>query len=78
MEGLIFGGGYVRRKIYLEKSIEDGNLPFFFVLLLFEGNFQVQAPPGTLVFEGLIHGRAYFRNFTVLGYHQSQLIVLIR
>ena len=29
---------------------------FYFV---FEGNFQVQAP------RGLIHGRAYFRNFTV-------------
>ena len=50
---------------------------FYFV---FEGNFQVQAPggggayiwSGNLTegflhhkFEGLIHGRAYFRNFTV-------------
>ena len=51
---------------------------FFFV---FEGNFQVQAPPpGGLIFRGggdltegflryefggLIHGGAYFRNFTV-------------
>ena len=49
---------------------------FYFV---FEGNFQVQAPGG-LIFgrrrdltkgffalrvSGLIHGRAYFRNFTV-------------
>ena len=47
---------------------------FYFV---FEGNFQVQAPGGgggkglltegflRYEFEGLIHGRAYFRNFTV-------------
>ena len=54
MEGLIFGGGYVRREIYVEKSIEDGNLPFFFVLLLFEGNFQGQASPqGGLYLRGL-------------------------
>ena len=35
---------------------------FFFV---FEGNFQVQGPQGGLYLEGLIHGAAYFRNFTV-------------
>ena len=53
---------------------------FYFV---FEGKFQVQAPPGAyirrgdftegflrydfggLYLEGLIHGGAYFRNFTV-------------
>ena len=38
---------------------------FYFV---FEGNFQVQAPPrrgwGRLYLEGLIHGGAYFRNFS--------------
>ena len=46
----------------------------------FEGNFQVQAPRGAYIwrgdltegflryeFEGLVHGGAYFRNFTVLG-----------
>ena len=45
---------------------------------MFEGNFQVQAPGGLifggffalrvwggLYLEGLIHGAAYFRNFTV-------------
>ena len=44
---------------------------------VFEGNFQVQAPGGLHLegrfnggflryeFEGLIHGGAYFRNFTV-------------
>ena len=48
---------------------------FYFV---FEGNFQVQATGGAYIwrgdltevflryeFEGLIHGGAYFRNFTV-------------
>ena len=53
---------------------------FFFVL---EGNFQVQAPGGGAYiprgdltegfsryeFGGLIHGGAYFRNFTVLSEH---------
>ena len=34
---------------------------FYFV---FEGNFQIQAPGG-LYLEGLIHGGAYLRNFTV-------------
>ena len=36
---------------------------FFFS---FKGNFQVQAPRGAyIILEGLIHGGAYFRNFTV-------------
>ena len=58
---------------------------FALFYLVFEGNFQVQAPGGLylegrfkegffcvtslgmggLYLEGLIHGRAYFRNFTV-------------
>ena len=51
---------------------------FYFV---FEGNFQVQAPQGAYIwrgnltggflryeFGGLIHGGAYFRNFTVYIY----------
>ena len=33
---------------------------FYFV---FEGNFQVQAPPGGLYLEGLIHGRGLFSEF---------------
>ena len=52
---------------------------FYFV---FEGNFKVQAPRGTYIwtgnstegflryeFGGLIHGGAYFRNFTVFYQH---------
>ena len=49
---------------------------FTLYYFVFEGNFQVQAPGGwgkgllkegflRYEFEGLIHGRAYFRNFTV-------------
>ena len=85
-EGLIFGGAYVRREICVSKSIWqafflEGNLPVFLFCFVFEGNFQVQAPPGRgayiwrgdskegflrYEFGGLIHGGAYFRNFTVL------------
>ena len=38
---------------------------FYFV---FEGKFQVQAPRGL---EGLIHGGAYFRNFTVFEIYKA-------
>ena len=55
------------------------NLPFFLCFtFVFEGNFQIQAPGGAYIwkgdftegflryeFGGLIHGGAYFRNFTV-------------
>ena len=37
---------------------------FYFV---FEDNFRAQGPPGGLYLEGLLHGGAYFRNFTVLN-----------
>ena len=90
MEGLIFGGAYVRREICGSKSIGlacSGNEIFHFALFyfVFEGKFRVQAPHGGLdlegqfnlrVFcvtilgglylEGLIHGGAYFQNFTVI------------
>ena len=45
---------------------------FALFYLVFEGNFQVQAPAGLIFggaiyreFGGLIFGGAYFRNFTV-------------
>ena len=41
---------------------------FYFV---FEGNFQVQAPGGLIYLEGLMHGGAYFRNFTVCRWKKS-------
>ena len=50
----------------------------FYFVHVFEGNFKVQAPWGALIclegrlsvflrcrFGGLVHGGAYFRNFTV-------------
>ena len=75
MEGLIHGGKFAFHNLALQLKV---NLPFLlcFTLYLIEGNFQVQAPGGggkglltegflRYEFEGLIHGRAYFRNFTV-------------
>ena len=78
----------MRFKIDWASLIEVGRKFTVFALFyfVFEGNFQVQAPPGGGVYiwrgnltegflryefgglylEGLIHGRAYFRNFTVL------------
>ena len=82
-EGIIFGGAYVRREIYVSKSIGlacGGKeiYHFRFVLLVFEGKFQVQAPRWAYIwrgdlsegfggydFGGLIHGGAFLRNFTV-------------
>ena len=75
LTGLIFGGAYVRREICVSKSIGLACSVFYFV---FEGKFQIQAPRGAYIwrgdltegflryyFGGLIHGGAYFRNFTV-------------
>ena len=59
----------------------EGNLPFLLCFtFVFENKFHVQAPRGTYIrrgdltegflrydFEGLMHGGAYFRNFTVLS-----------
>ena len=74
LEGLIFGGVYLRREICVSKSIGlaiqlEVNLPFFALLyFVFEGNFPSKSPRGGLYLEGLIHGGAYFRNFTVCGW----------
>ena len=85
LEGLIFGGAYLRREICVSKSIElEVNLLFLLCFTLYlRAIFQVQAPGGLifggatqrrvfcvtglggLYLEGLIHGGAYFRNFTV-------------
>ena len=65
-EGLIFGGAYVRREICDSKSIGlalflEGNLPFFLFYFVFEGNFQVKAPPpgGGLYLEGRFRGKLF-------------------
>ena len=73
MEGLIFGGAYVRGENGVSKSIRlalflVGNLPFFFVLLCIGGQFPSTSPLGGLYLEGLIHIGAYFRNFTEVQY----------
>ena len=94
LEGLIFGGAYLRREICVSKSIGlalqlEVNLPFLLCFTLYlRAVFQVQAPGGLifggaiyrrvfcvtglggLYLEGLIHGGAHFRNFTVCrGYY---------
>ena len=71
LEGLIFGGAYVRKKICVSKSIGlacSGKeiYLFCFVLLCIRGQIPNTRPPGGLYSEGLIHGGAYFRNFTVI------------
>ena len=52
MEGLIFGGAYVRRGICVSKSIglacRGKDLPYF----VFEGKFHVQAPQGAYIRRG--------------------------
>ena len=76
MEGLIFGGAYLRREICVSKSI---GLVFALFYFVFEGNFPITSPQGAYIwrddltegflrywFGGLISGGAYFRNFTVL------------
>ena len=92
MEGLIFGGAYVRGGICVSKSIGlacSGKeiYHFCFVLLCIRGRIPSTSPPGGLYsegqfnrgffalrfwgglyLEGLIHGGAYFRNFTVCSF----------
>ena len=70
MEGLIFGGACLRREICVSKSIGlalqlEVNLPFLLCFTLYLRAISKYNPPGGLYLEGLIHGGAYFRNFTV-------------
>ena len=61
LEGLIFGGAYLRGEIcdWADLIIGSTFTVFDLFYFVFQGNFQVQAPGG------LIFGGAYFRNFTV-------------
>ena len=57
MEGLIFGGAYVRKEICVSKSIGlacSGKEFTIFALFyfVFEGKFQVQVPPGAYIRRG--------------------------
>ena len=89
LEGPIFRGAYVRREIWVSKSIGlacSGKeiYHFSFVLLCIRGQIASTSPPwgayirrgnlaegflrydlGGLYLEGLVHGGAYFRNFTI-------------
>ena len=54
-----FRGAYVRREIYVSKSIGlalflEGNLTFFRFYLVFEGNLQVQAPREAYIWRGVL------------------------
>ena len=62
MEGLILGGAYLRREIFVSKSIGlalklEVNLPFLLCLTLYlRAIFQVQAPRGLYLEERLNGG----------------------
>ena len=65
MEGLIFGGAYLRRDICVSQSIGlalylEVNLPFLLCFTSYLRAISQGQAPG-----GLIFGGAYFRNFTV-------------
>ena len=58
MKGLIFGGAYLWREIYVSKSIGLAFIVgwkftvFSLFCYVFEGNFQVQAPRGLIYIKG--------------------------
>ena len=77
MEGPIFGGADLQREICISKSIGKSTI-FALFYFVYEGSFQISSPQAAYIwrdnlpesflcyrFEGLIHGGAYFRNFTV-------------
>ena len=83
MEGLIFGGAYVRREICVSKSIGlacSGKEIYHFCFVLLCIREQIPLNRGAYIrrgdltegflrydFEGLIFGGAYCRNFTVVS-----------
>ena len=92
LDGLIFVGAYVRRKVCVSKSIGLAYSwkeikRFCFVLLCIWGQFSKYKTPGGLYWGGgdftegfyarslgeLIHGGAYFRNFTVVSAWDSNM-----
>ena len=57
MEGLIYGGAYLRREICVSNSIGPACkgkeiYRFCFVLLVFEGNFPSTSPRGAYIWRG--------------------------
>ena len=78
MEGLIFGGVYVRKEMCVLKSIRlpcSGKQIYHFciVLLCIRGQIPSTSHPGAYIYRGNLtegflrydFGGAYFRNFTV-------------
>ena len=58
--------GNLRLKIDWASLIVGSKFTVFALFyLVFEGNFPSTSPRGGLYLEGLIHGGAYFQNFTV-------------
>ena len=84
MEGLIFGGAYLRREIDWANPIVGSKFTVFSLFdFVFESNFPSTGPRAAYICRGdltkgfsryqfggsyleeLVHGRSYFRNFTV-------------
>ena len=68
LEGLLFGGTYVRREICVSKSIRlacRGKEIYHFcnVLLCIQGQIPSTSPPGGLYSEGLFNGRLFALRF---------------
>ena len=59
MEGLIFDGAYLRREIWVSKSIGlarvgvGGKFTILLVYFVFEGNFPSTSPRGAYIWRGL-------------------------
>ena len=84
LEGLIFGGAYVRREIRVSKSIGlasylEGSLPFFLVLLCIWGQFSKYKLPGGLYLEGRFNGgflRYWFGGLIFVGAYFQNFTVI--
>ena len=68
LEGPIFGGAYVRREIYVSKSIGlacSGKeiYHFYFVLLCIQGQIPSTSPPGSVYSEGRFNGGFFALRF---------------
>ena len=83
MEGLIFGGAYIRREICVSKSIglacsEKEIYHFCFVLLCIRGQIPSTSPPGGLYAEGRFNGGFFALRFWVAyiwrGLYMEELI----
>ena len=65
LEGLIFGGAYVRREICVGQLVVGRKLPFLLCFTLYQGANSKYKPPGGLYSEGRFNGG--FFCVTILG-----------